>query len=138
MSFLDPRFHIFPKLQGETPHFVSLEIGYSIGPFVVGDISLLAESIEHPNSGRVCAEREFQRMDDTVMMVSTLRSVSRCCQRCSGELQRRVVGDVESPVRDQAFRLASLEIPVSDCEQIGDFFAVWIVVQQPSVPAPVF
>ena len=120
-----------PKADGKVVHLAGFKLRHGICPFIVGHITLLPEQIELLNRLRIEPNSQFQRVDHTVVVSGALRLVTCRRQRGGGELQSRVVGDVELPVRHEAGGKRRFNVAAGDREQIRDLLTAWLVLPQP-------
>ena len=66
------------------------------------------------------------------------RLITLCSQRRSRKLERSVVGDIESPIRDQTGCLTSRDVTISDNKQVFNFLFACLVWFYPPGFEPVY
>jgi len=138
MILTDPRLDDGAEGFGKLSHLFRLRLRDGVRPLVVGDVALLAKDVEFRNHGRLDAERELKRVNNAVMMVVARGIVPGGSQRSGGKLESRVVCNVELPIGNQIRRLAGLQVPIGDGEEVGDFLPACLVLLEPSELEPVF
>jgi len=119
------------------PHFIRLRLRHRTRSVVIGDVALLAEDIELRDGRGFCPKREFEGLNDAVMMVRSFRLVSGGRQSGGGKLQGGVICNVELPVGNERRCLAGLQIPISNGEEVGDLLPACLVLLEPSELEPV-
>src|SRR5580700_7207515 len=118
-------------------HFLDFAVGYAAADIVATYISLLPERIERANELRIFSHRQFERLNDAIVMALPGRAISggRKCRRRA--LQRRVVGDRESPIVRHVFRLAIFQVARHNSKQVADLLPAALVRDEPAVIDPI-
>src|SRR5208283_4956657 len=100
MVLPDPRGYTLAQIERQTEHLFDFELRYGFSPLVVRNVALLPEQVELLNLVPFQANREFDGLDDPVMVICALSLVATGGEGGCGELQGGVVGDVELPIGD--------------------------------------
>lgn len=137
MVLANPGFHFATQCFGELPHLIRLRLRDRARSVVIGDIALLAEDIELRDGRGFCPKREFEGLNDAVVVVRSFRLVSGGRQGGGGKLQGSVIRNVELPVGNERRSLTGIQIPISDGEQVGDFLPARLVLLEPSEFEPI-
>ena len=109
----------------------------SCPPLIPGHVSLLAELVELDHKTAVCPDGVRQRLNDPVMVRPSSRSVAPCRQSGCCQLKSGVVGNVQTPVGAQPFRLAVRHITIRHSQEILDLLSAGLVLNEPLVLQPV-
>jgi hypothetical protein len=133
----NPGEDISAKPFGKPVHFVGFNIRNRIRPLVVRDVSLLSKNIELSNDHTVHSDRQFERLDYSVVMIGSFSLIAGRRQSGCTKLQGCIIGDVESPIAYKAGGLGGFEITICDDEEVGDFVAACFVRPYPPVLEPV-
>lgn len=134
----EPCLNAVAKHLGKIAHFASFRIGNRVRPLVVREVPLLAKDVELPDGGCFEAEREFQRLNDAIVMVPPLGFIPGGGQRRGCELEGRVIRDGELPIGNQCRCLAGFQIPIRDGEQVSDLLWARLVLLEPSEFEPIW
>ena len=110
-------------ISGQCKHLFGFRLGNDTGTLIVSLVALLAEGVKKVDLVRRQAQRELQRPDDPQVMRRSGSFESRGGQRSRRKLKRRIVSNVEPPVRDEIRRLAGFEVTIGEPEQLRDLFA---------------
>ena len=137
MGSSNPLLDVGAQLRGEASHLSDLDIGYGFRPLIIGDVPLLPKQIKLAELCRIESDRELERLDDPVMMVSPLGAKTGCGEGGGRKLKGGIVRDIEPPVSYESCRFARPEIAIRDREQVCDFLRSCRVLGQPPEFEPV-
>ncbi len=119
------------------PHAIDFQIGDCARPLIVRQVSLLTKRVERTDKPLIESDRQLKGVDHAEVVVAPLGLKSGRGQRCSRELESRIVGNIEFPVVHQGSGLTGLQVTICDGEQIGDLLAARLVLLEPAEPEPV-
>jgi hypothetical protein len=111
-----PFLNVLPQRFRSRDHFLDFAVGYAAADIVATYISLLPKRIERANELRTLSHRQFERLNDAIVMTLSGRPIS-------GGRKRRVIGDREPPIVRHVFRLAIFQVARHNSKQAADLLA---------------
>src|SRR5271169_2103419 len=136
MSRPDPLFHVRAEAGREFEHLVRFFVRHGPSNIVAAHVALLAKAIKGVDEFSARCRREFQRLDNAVVMIVPCGPVARSSESGGCRLECRIVGDRAPPVGGQLFHLASREIPIRNGQQVLDLVRACCVLNQPTILKP--
>lgn len=132
----EPSLQVGVQSSGEFCYLVGVGYGNRPGSLVVGDVASLAKRLQSGDHTGIGFQGKGQGLDDSIVMLFARCPITLGGQGGTGDLERGIVGNRQTPVGAEPRHFTIGEIAFRDAQQIGDFLLGRLMCRDPAIGQP--